>query len=138
MFYICFLKFISFLYIVSFIRFLEIFSIFHAVLFSIIYCICNFLYLQSCIYYEYIFFNRKKLLIKSIILHFLSFEYFYKPSYSLVSMFLCFSKSRAHSKLVYQRWPTSGWWPLFPFTFSSFICQPAPPSTQLTQERRVN
>ena len=36
--------------------------------------------------------------------------------YNLVSMFLCFSKSRAHFKLVYQRWPTSGWWPHPSFT----------------------
>ena len=34
-------------------------------------------------------------------------------------MFLWFSKSRAHFKFVYQRWPTSGWWLNFALTLST-------------------
>ena len=69
---------------------------------------------------------KKRIFIKSIILHFLSFQYFKKQSYSFISMFLFFSKSRAHLKLWHRKWPTSVSWPHSSFTLSRSVRDECP------------
>ena len=75
---------------IAFCTYHKYFLFFYAVLSFIIYCICNFLYLELSAYYEYIFFNKsKQYLLNPLYYIFYLFNTF-EQSYSLLSMLLCF------------------------------------------------